>query len=139
MHGTMSNIHLTPHFTLAEFCNLDKYPDNIPTIQLTANMIYGCRQLLEPARVAIGCPIIINSGFRNADVNRRVGGVANSQHQQGCAADIRPKDPQQFQRLVDFLRHHPLTDQLLTGPGWLHISWSPFRPPRHFVRISYYK
>jgi hypothetical protein len=22
----------------------------------------------------------------------------------------------------DFLRHHDLTDQLLTGNGWLHIS-----------------
>ena len=29
--------------------------------------------------------------------------------------------------------------QLLTGNGWLHISWSPFRPPRHFVRLGYYK
>ena len=139
MENTINDIQLSQHFTLSEFCNLDKYPDNIPTIQLTANMIYGCRQLLEPAREAIGCPIIINSGFRNADVNRRVGGVANSQHLIGQAADIRPKDPQQFQRLVSFLKACEYTDQLLTGPGWLHISWSPFRPPRHFVRISYYK
>ena len=135
----MENIKLSNHFTLSEFCNLDKYPDNIPTVQQIANMIYGCRQLLEPAREAIGCPIIVNSGFRNADVNRRVGGVRGSQHQQGCAADIRPKDPQQFQHLVEFLRHHALTDQLLTGNGWLHISWAPFRPPRNFVRIGYYK
>ena len=139
MHGTMSNIHLTPHFTLAEFCNLQKYPANVPSTQQTANMIYGCRQLLEPAREAIGCPIIVNSGFRNADINRRVGGVAGSQHLQGCAADIRPKDPAKFQRLVSFLRTHALTDQLLTGPGWLHISWNPFAAPRHDVRIGYYK
>ena len=139
MHGTMSNIHLTPHFTLAEFCNPQKYPANVPSTQQTANMIYGCRNLLEPARKSISCTIIINSGFRNADVNRRVGGVRNSQHLQGCAADIRPKDPQQFQHLVSFLKACEFTDQLLTGPGWLHISWSPFRPPRHFVRIGYYK
>ena len=31
------------------------------------------------------------------------------------------------------------TDQLLTGPGWLHISWNPFTPPRHYIRIIYYK
>ena len=135
----MENIKLSNHFTLAEFCNLGKYPDNIPTVQQIANMAYGCRQLLEPARKAIGCPIIVNSGFRNPRVNALVGGVRNSQHLQGQAADIRPKDPQQFQRLVDFLKSHDLTDQLLTGPGWLHISWNPFSPPRHYVRVGYYK
>ena len=139
MNTVINDIRLSAHFTVSEFCNLDKYPENIPNVLQIANMIYGCRQLLEPAREAIGCPIIINSGFRNADVNRRVGGVRNSQHLQGCAADIRPKDPQQFLRLVSFLKACEFTDQLLTGPGWLHISWSPFRPPRHFVRIGYYK
>ena len=29
--------------------------------------------------------------------------------------------------------------QLLTGNGWLHISWNPFTPPRHYIRIGYYK
>ena len=135
----MENIKLSSHFLLAEFCNWKKYPQNMPTIQHIANMTYGCRQLLEPAREAIGCPIIINSGFRNSRVNAQVGGVRNSQHLQGCAADIRPKDSQQFQHLVDFLKAHTLTDQLLTGSGWLHISWSPFAPPRHDVRIGYYK
>ena len=135
----LDGLRLSPHFTLAEFCNPGKYPANVPSTQQIANMIYGSRLLLEPAREAIGCPIIVNSGFRNADVNSRVGGVRNSQHLQGCAADIRPKDPTKFQRLVVFLKTHALTDQLLTGSGWLHISWSPFRPPRHDVRISYYK
>ena len=135
----MNNTVLTMHFTLAEFCNWKKYPENNPTIQQITNMIYGCRNLLEPARQAIGCPIMINSGFRNGDVNRRVGGVKNSQHLQGCAADIRPKDPAQFQRLVDFLKTHKLTDQLLTGNGWLHISWNPLGIPRHYIRIDYYK
>ncbi|MBO4718723.1 MAG: peptidase M15 [Prevotella sp.] len=135
----MEKTRLSDHFTLSEFLNVDKYPDNKPTMQHVANMTYGCLMLLEPARQAIGCPIIINSGFRCEAVNRRVGGVAGSQHLQGQAADIRPKDPAQFQRLVDFLRHHALTDQLLTGPGWLHISWNPFGIPRHYVKIGYYK
>ena len=135
----MENIKLSEHFMLSEFLNLKKYPDNIPTVQQISNMIYGCRNLLEPARQAIGCPIIINSGFRNADVNRRVGGVKNSQHLQGCAADVRPQDPIRFQHLVDFLKTHKLTDQLLTGNGWLHISWKPFAAPRHYIRIGYYK
>ena len=135
----INDITLSEHFSVNEFCNLRKYPQNIPSMQQITNMAYGCRQLLEPARKAIGCPIIINSGFRNPNVNRLVGGVRNSQHLQGQAADIRPKDPAQFQRLVTFLKDHPLTDQLLTGNGWLHISWNPFKQPRHYVRIGYYK
>ena len=107
-------------------------------MQLVANLTYGSLLLLEPARQVVG-PIIINSGYRNPRVNTLVGGVKNSQHLLGQAADIRPQDPSQFQRLVDFLKTHDLTDQLLTGPGWLHISWNPLGIPRHDVRIAYYK
>lgn len=134
----MEYIKLSNHFMLAEFCNFSKYPDNLPTPQVVFNLKYGCQYLLEPARREVG-PIIINSGFRNPRVNALVGGVNNSQHLLGQAADIRPKDPRQFQRLVDFLRANEYTDQLLTGNGWLHISWCPFAAPRHFVRIGYYK
>ncbi len=138
MTTSASNIRLSPHFTLGEFLNLQKYPDNTPTLQQVVNMTYGSLLLLEPARQLVG-PIIINSGFRNVRVNRLVGGVATSQHLRGQAADIRPKNPRQFQRLLDFLRHHELTDQLLTASGWLHLSWTPFGTPRHDVRIGYYR
>ena len=134
----LNDTRLSSHFRLGEFLNLSKYPDNKPTMQHVANMTYGCLMLLEPARQVVG-PIIINSGYRNPRVNTLVGGVRNSQHLQGQAADIRPQDPSQFQRLVDFLKTHELTDQLLTGSGWLHISWNPLGIPRHDVRIAYYK
>ena len=134
----MNDIRLSPHFKLGEFLNLNKYPQNVPTMQHVVNMAYGCLMLLEPARLLVG-PIIINSGYRSPRVNTLVGGVKNSQHLLGQAADIRSKDPRQFQHLVDFLKAHDLTDQLLTGNGWLHLSWTPFATPRHFVRIGYYK
>ena len=107
-------------------------------MQHVVNMTYGCHFLLEPARQVVG-PILINSGFRNARVNALIGGVKNSQHLLGQAADIRPKDPAQFLHLIDFLKKLEYTDQLLTGNGWLHISWNPFGTPRHDVRIEYYK
>ena len=134
----LNDTRLSSHFRLGEFLNLGKYSDNIPTMQHVANMTYGCLMLLEPARQVVG-PIIINSGYRNPRVNALVGGVKNSQHLLGQAADIRPRDPQQFSKLVDFLRACEHTDQLLTASSWLHISWSPFSTPRHFVRIGYYK
>ena len=138
MNTQINDIRLSIHFKLEEFVNTLKYPCNKPTTQHVINMAYGCHLLLEPARIEVG-PIIINSGFRNADVNRQVGGGKNSQHLLGQAADIRPKDPKQFQRLVEFLKKCDYTDQLLTGNGWLHISWNPFTVPRHYVRIDYYK
>ena len=134
----MENTKLSNHFTLDEFLNVSKYPDNKPTMQDVVNMTYGCLMLLEPARQVVG-PILINSGFRNPRVNALVGGVKNSQHLLGQAADIRPKDPRKFQLLVDFLKNSNYSDQLLTGNGWLHISWNPFAAPRHDVRIGYYK
>ena len=138
MKENLNAIRLSPHFALSEFLNLGKYPENIPTMQVVANLTYGCHLLLEPARLIVG-PIIINSGFRSETVNRKVGGVRNSQHLVGQAADIRPKAPAQFWPLVDFLKVCEHTDQLLTGTNWLHISWNPFNTPRHYVRIGYYK
>ena len=137
MNTNLNDTKLSPHFKLREFLLTDKYPQNIPTMQDVVNLTYGCLWLLEPARLIVG-PIIINSGFRNEDVNRKVGGVRNSQHLIGQAADIRPKDPAQFQTLVDFFKKWEYTDQLLTASTWLHISWNPFSPPRHFIKIGYY-
>ena len=98
----LNGVRLSPHFKLSEFLNLRKHPENIPTMQAVANLAYGCHELLEPARLIVG-PIIINSGFRCEAVNRKVGGVKNSQHLIGQAADIRPKDPSQFQKSCTFV------------------------------------
>lgn len=43
---------------------------------------------LDHLRCAIGAPIIVSSGYRCAKHNANVGGVANSQHIKGTAADI---------------------------------------------------
>ncbi len=137
MNHTLNATRLSAHFSLSEFLNLHKYPDNTPTLQHVANLSYGCHLLLEPARQLVG-PILINSGYRNVRVNRLVGGVSSSQHLKGQAADIRPRDPEQFRNLIAFLRNNEHTDQLLTGSGWLHLSWNPFGTPRHDVRIGYY-
>ena len=67
--NALDGVRLSPHFKLGEFLNLGKYPENIPTMQVVANLTYGCLMLLEPARLEVG-PIIVNSGFRCEAVNR---------------------------------------------------------------------
>ena len=138
IESQLDDVRLSPHFKLSEFLNLKKYPENVPTMQAVANLTYGCYQLLEPARFLVG-PIIVSSGFRCEEVNRKVGGVRNSQHLTGQAADIHPMNPQQFQVMVDFFKSWEYTDQLLTGSTWLHVSWNPFGKPRHMIRIGYYR
>ena len=109
---------------------------------------YGPNHELEGVRLSqhfllqellIAGPIIVTSGFRCEAVNRKVGGVRNSQHLTGQVADIHLADPSRFRQLVEFLKTCKYTDQLLTGSTWLHVSWTPFGTPRHFIRIGYYK
>ncbi len=45
-------------------------------------------QLLDPIREAWGEPIVVSSGYRCKQLNELVGGVKNSHHILGCAADI---------------------------------------------------
>ena len=44
--------------------------------------------VLDPLRKAYGRAITVSSGYRSKEVNKAVGGVSNSQHTTGCAADI---------------------------------------------------
>ena len=79
---------LTPHFTLEELTTTKTGIDNLPNVSQTNALRILCRDILEPLRDKIGKPIIINSAFRSVAVNRAVGGVSNSQHLLGQAADI---------------------------------------------------
>ncbi len=45
-------------------------------------------QKLDELRERVGAPIYVTSGWRCAFHNHKVGGVSNSQHVQGTAADI---------------------------------------------------
>lgn len=129
---------LSEHFTLAEFERTSTGGTLFVPRMYVPNICYGVHRILEPLRAHLGCPVIITSGWRSPEVNRRVGGVANSQHLLGEAADIKPQDPDKFDALVAFLSFHADTDQLLVGRGWAHISWTMQRPPRRMVRTNYY-
>lgn len=64
---------------------------------------------LNAIRSRFGKPIIINSGYRSPEHNKAVGGVSNSQHVLGTAADIRPedlKDLPELQKICDEMNPH---------------------------------
>lgn len=65
--------------------------------------------LLNAIRSRFKKPIIVNSGYRSHEHNAKVGGVKNSTHVQGIAADIRPedlKDLEELQKIADELNPH---------------------------------
>lgn len=74
------NIHLSPHFTVKEFaCH-----DGSDTVLIDDRLV----TLLEKIRDRFGKPIHINSAYRTAKYNAKIGGVSNSYHVKGMAADI---------------------------------------------------
>ena len=52
------------------------------------NMDYDFLHKLEQAREIANIPFRITSGYRTADHNEKVGGVKNSSHLKGVAADV---------------------------------------------------
>lgn len=60
-------------------------------------------QLLDTARSTSGIPFIITSGYRCPKHNKNVGGVNDSQHIYGNAADIAWKDYNQLYVMINAL------------------------------------
>ena len=74
------NVKLSEHFTVKEFAS----HDGADTVLIDMLLI----EYLEKIRQHFGKPIHINSGYRTPEHNSRVGGVKNSYHTKGRAADI---------------------------------------------------
>ena len=100
------------HFKMEEFrckcCGQVAFPENIEAL---------VENVLDPAREKLGAPITVNSGYRCPKHNAEVGGVANSQHMKGEAADVRPRE---VGKIIEELGKY---DQLIYYPTFVHVSW----------------
>jgi hypothetical protein len=90
-----SKMKLSEHFVLGEFTK-SNHPEvyNIPSHVAIENMkrICGWLEVLRDrynAKYSENSPVIINSGYRSPQLNKKVGGVSTSNHLTGCAVDIR--------------------------------------------------
>ena len=86
------------------------------------------REVLDPVREKLGSPIIVNSGYRCPKHNKDVGGVKNSQHLCGEAADIHCQDNERLKQLII---ENGKFDQLITYPTFLHVSYKRTGGNRH--------
>ena len=102
-------MNLSEHMTLAELTKTSVNIENVPNEAQVENLRRVCRWL-ERLRKRWNDkygdgddPIIINSGFRSAAVNKAVGGVPTSNHLTGCAVDIRCIGMEQALRYASIL------------------------------------
>ena len=139
-----SKANLSEHFVLGEFIR-SKYPEvyNIPSHEAIANMKRLC-VWLEVLRNKVGHPIVINSGYRSPQLNRKVGGAPTSNHLTGCAVDIRTSG---FEQAIEYTailiayatESNQEFDELLIeknryGAVWLHFAVRP-KENRHKVNF----
>jgi hypothetical protein len=133
MESVPLNIKIGKYFSLAEMCASEtakaKGIKNQPTVTEVVNLTLLCTKVLDPLRKAMG-PITINSGFRCAALNKAVGGVSNSQHCKGQAADINIKGDLAYgKKIFSWIKYNCEFDQLIwehnkAGAYWVHVSYN---------------
>lgn len=134
-------MNLTKHFTLAEMTVSQTAArdglKNVPSALQMENLRLLCENILEPLRLRVRRPVVINSGFRSASVNRRIGGSNKSQHCKGEASDLIIPGMDVAEVAMLIRRMNLPYDQLIDEFGqWVHVSFSP-RNRRQFLTARY--
>ena len=145
MEKQKTNPLKSDYFTLQEFIESSTAArlkiDNTPTNEILRNLQYGVSMVLDPLRRIHQKPIIITSGFRCEKLNKAVGGVANSWHTKGNAADIHIKDENEAREIFNILKTLPTVDTALFEHSrtsqWIHVQWDMTKTPRHHFNFNF--
>lgn len=103
--------------------------DNTPTPEEKEKLRQLAEDILQPIRDAWKSPIVVTSGYRSEAVNKAVGGVSNSQHRLGEAADIKVGGKERNRKLFNFIYKLIAKGDIKVGQlideysySWIHIS-----------------
>jgi Uncharacterized protein conserved in bacteria len=120
------------YFTIDELCSSPTATaekiNNTPTSVVKSNLVGLVNNVLDPLREAYGKPIHVNSGYRCPALNKAVGGVSNSEHLTGNAADISIGGPKENKMLFYLIQKLNLPFRQLLwehGGTWVHVSYNP--------------
>ena len=90
--SALDNLKLSENFTLGEFYVSGAHPAVAARmerkIEDAVSLARLCVLLVQPIRSYIGKALKINSGYRDAELNKLVGGSATSQHYLAEAGDL---------------------------------------------------
>lgn len=84
-------------------------------------------EMLDKARHLAGIPFVINSGYRTRAHNRAVGGLKNSAHLDGFAADIRVKTSRERIYIVGALLEAGF-NRIGIANTFIHVDNDPTKP-----------
>ena len=117
-------MNLSPNFTLEELTHTDhREYDNTPDDVELANLVRLAEFLEQIKEVLGGKPILVNSAFRSADVNRAVGSSDKSQHRHGCACDFRVPGMTPDEVVKAIIEAELPFDQVIREfDRWTHVS-----------------
>lgn len=99
--------------------------DERATIERNINSLVD--NVLDPIRDKLRTPVVITSGYRCPQVNKLVGGVNNSQHMSGCAADFHVKG----------YNHSMMYEVFLYVFNTLEFDQLIYYPSKNFIHVSY--
>ena len=123
-------MQLSPHFTLAELTTTNQpFPNTPDAAEIERLRLLA--EFLEKVRTILGGKAMtINSAFRSEAVNKAVGGVPNSAHRLGFAADFTCASfgtPLDVCRALDAAgtAGKIVFDQLIQEGTWTHVSRDP--------------
>jgi zinc D-Ala-D-Ala carboxypeptidase len=126
---------LTANFSLQEMTKSETALrfglDNTPNDSELENLVALCECVLQPVRDHFGKGVKVNSGFRDVEVNAKVGGSKTSDHTRGMAADIEipgVANAELAQWIVDNVSFRQVILEFYTpgipDSGWVHVSYN---------------
>ncbi len=126
--GTFLLVRPKPHrFDLSDFDSPDSSGSGKKMDSDFLNMLWKVQQATQ-------LPLKINSGFRTGRHNRKVGGVANSAHTKGMAADIAVTDDTMRRRVVQEAKKAGFK-RIGLGRTFVHLDSDPDK--RQYVAWGY--
>lgn len=128
-------MNLSENLTLAEVTKSDTAIkngiDNTPHGDHLDNLMAIAQDVFQRVRDHFNVPIKVTSGYRSPELNKLIGGSANSQHCTGEALDL---DADVFGAIENrdvfrFISENLTFDQLIweygssMNPDWVHVSY----------------
>lgn len=123
------------HFNVSEFFRsstamkngIKNEPSSDEKATIVRNINLLVDNVLDPVRDKLCTPVIITSGYRCPQVNKLVGGVNNSQHMSGCAADFH----------VQGYNHSMMYEVFLYIFNTLEFDQLIYYPSKNIIHVSY--